>query len=34
VDDSSYGTKDPNTAGTNGAALSGTTGQLYFVITE
>lgn len=29
----SYGTKDPNTAGTNGAALSGTTGQLYFVIT-
>jgi hypothetical protein len=34
VDNSSYGTKDPNTAGTNGAALSGTTGQLYFVIAE
>ena len=33
VDDTSYGTKDPNTAGTNGAALSGTTGQLYFVVT-
>lgn len=30
----SYGNKDPNTAGTNGAALSGTTGQLYFVVTE
>lgn len=33
VDDSSYGTKDPNIAGTNGIALSGTTGQLYFVVT-
>ena len=33
VGDSSYGKKDPNTAGTNGAALSGTVGQLYFVVT-
>lgn len=33
VDDTSYGTKDPNTAGTDGTALSGTTGQLYFVVT-
>ena len=33
VDTDSYGYKDPNTAGTNGAALSGTTGQLYFVVT-
>lgn len=31
VDEDSYGDKDPNTAGTNGAALPGTTGQLYFV---
>ena len=28
----SYGNEDPNTAGTNGAALSGTKGQLYFVV--
>lgn len=33
VGSNSYGKKDPNIAGTNGAALSGTTGQLYFVIT-
>ena len=33
VDTDSYGDKDPNTAGTNGVALSGVTGQLYFVVT-
>lgn len=32
VGSGNYGTKDPNTAGTNGAALGGTAGQLYFVI--
>lgn len=32
LSDGNYGNKDPNTAGTNGAALSGTKGQLYFVV--
>lgn len=33
VDTNSYGTTDPNTAN-NGSALSGSIGQLYFVLTE